>query len=70
MNDGWRSVPRVQGNAARLRLRLLQVGHSAGEEDRWLGHSTTQMVHEHYVHLLNYEERARFSLMSPPPTKR
>lgn len=33
---------------------------------RWLGHSTTQMVHEHYAHLLNYQEWPRFSLLEQP----
>jgi len=44
----------------------LQAGHSTEEVARWLGHSTTQMVHEHYAHLLNYEERPRFSLLGQP----
>ncbi|HAT09756.1 MAG TPA: hypothetical protein DCS97_04025 [Planctomycetes bacterium] len=47
----------------------LQAGHSAEEVARWLGHSTTQMVHEHYAHLLNYEERPRFNFLGQPPAK-
>lgn len=43
----------------------LRTGHSAEEVARWLGHSTTQMVHEHYAHLLNYDETHMFRLLGP-----
>lgn len=41
----------------------LKAGHSAEEVARWLGHSTTQMVNEHYAHKLEYDESPMFKLL-------